>query len=127
MHNVVGKCCALIHIIKHQRHTKKSVMADSANDTTRPFRYTAAVAKVRGTYPYISDIVDDVPVVSKMDYWDRRDYATPYHPAVGYLFSARPRSAPSHLKSGHSVDRYSVMCTADIEALTKNFKQHLLV
>lgn len=52
-------------------------MADTNKPNRRPsqvdkladIRYTAAVAKCRGTYKYISDIADDVPVVTDVDYW----------------------------------------------------------
>ena len=75
----------------------------AGEDDMRCIRYTAAVAKVRGTYPHISDIVDDVPVASQVNYWNAQNYATPYHPGSGFS-SNSPRSAPSHLKSG---DRYT--------------------
>lgn len=45
-------------------------------------RYTAAVAKCRGNYKHISDIADDVPIYSMVDYWNDARYAKPFHPTV---------------------------------------------
>lgn len=61
-------------------------------------RYTAAVAKVRGTYPHISDIADDVPIKTDVDYWKEKPFAKPYHPPTGCpinMLAGRPQSAPS--------------------------------
>lgn len=43
-------------------------------------RYTAAIAKCRGTYEHISDIADDVPIRTKVDYWREAPFSKPYHP-----------------------------------------------
>lgn len=84
---------------------------DGANALSS-IRYTAAVAKVRGTYPYISDIADDVPVRSEVDYW-KNVYSTKSsaYPSANSPFygstsprqtrrnsRVRPQSAPSHIK-----------------------------
>lgn len=74
----------------------------------KDIRYTAAIAKCKGTYAHISDIADDFPIRSTVNYWKEAKYPRSFQPVARTGDRPVAGGSPEHLQPDRDTTKNGV-------------------